>query len=444
MTREQVEACVAYALSVLLGDEGPRLRRERKMHYGPAEDAPDGALCFVPSGFFGRDYGTAASLPEVPLSEVEGVPLLFGSPEVRREGGRLVVRADLVASAFFLLTRYEEMVRREARDAHGRFPAKESLPARAGFLGRPVVDGYAARVRRWLAAIGVRLPEPSGRVSVLLTHDVDVMRRYPGLARTTAGALLGRRPWRDVGGACKVRLGLRADPYLTFDALMDADRRFAQGVGDRARVECGYFFAAGKRGPNEAKYDVRSRSARALTERAKQSGGFVGLHASHAAGRRPELIAGEKARLEKVVGERVRRNRHHYLAWREIEDGWRLAEAGIDWDSSLGFSDAVGFRLGVCRPVPLFDPVWFRPMGIVEHPLTVMDSALLGPGPMGVGEEQAITKCVELLHRVRRHGGEFVLLWHNVMAGRSASEHVGLYARLLERLAAELRRVSSE
>jgi hypothetical protein len=55
----------------------------------------------------------------------------------------------------------------------------------------------------------------------------------------------------------------------------------------------------------------------------------------------------------------------HYLAFREIEDGWALAKAGLDWDASLGYPDAAGFRLGVCHPIPLFDPVARRPLGIL-------------------------------------------------------------------------------
>ena len=75
-------------------------------------------VVMVPSGFF-RDgvYGTVASLPALPLPAWEGVPFLFGEPRAEQVGGTLVVYADLVASAYFLLSRYEEMVRRGVRDA---------------------------------------------------------------------------------------------------------------------------------------------------------------------------------------------------------------------------------------------------------------------------------------------------------------------------------------
>ncbi len=77
-----------------------------------------------------------------------------------------------------------------------------------------------------------------------------------------------------------------------------------------------------------------------------------------------------------------------------MEDGWALAAAGIDWDSTLGYSDMAGFRLGVCHAIPLFDPVRLEPMGVEEHPLIVMDCTLNWPQYMGLDEEGAFEQCM--------------------------------------------------
>ena len=108
-------------------------------------------IVFTPSGFFNEGvYGTQASIPTLPLQEIEGVPLLFGSPKIEWVGDTLLIHADLIASTYFLLTRYEEIVRRTERDDHGRFPGKLSLPFRAGFIERPIVEEYGVLVRQWL------------------------------------------------------------------------------------------------------------------------------------------------------------------------------------------------------------------------------------------------------------------------------------------------------
>lgn len=96
-----------------------------------------------------------------------------------------------------------------------------------------------------------------------------------------------------------------------------------------------------------------------------------------------------------------------------MEDGWALAKAGIEWDSSLGYADVAGFRLGVCHPIPLLDPIRMQPMGIEEHPLIVMDCTLTRPDYMALSPAAALDYVHRLLLATRRHSGQFVLLWHN-------------------------------
>ena len=183
-----------YILSFLLGDAIPldisgqiRISRhtqaQRSPDYvaycRPEEAEPFHRVVIVPSGFFDYDqYGRAESMPALPLAEWHGMPLLFGEP--REEyldtpyGRRLVIYADLVASSYFLLSRYEEMYYRKRRDEHGRFPGRESLPYRAGVLERPLVDEYAAELRRLMSEIGLAVePMVPGFSAVSLTHDLD-------------------------------------------------------------------------------------------------------------------------------------------------------------------------------------------------------------------------------------------------------------------------------
>jgi hypothetical protein len=122
----------------------------------------------------------------------------------------------------------------------------------------------------------------------------------------------------------------------------------------------------------------------------------------------------------------------HQVAWREIEDGWYLAKAGINWDSTLGCADVAGFRLGVCHPIPLFDPIRMRPFGIEEHPLIVMDSTVSLPYYMKLSEEKAFAYCKRLMDETRKHNGEFVALWHNSVFSHSVTNyHPRLYWRIL-------------
>lgn len=48
---------------------------------------------------------------------------------------------DIFGSAFFMLTRYEEVVK-SVKDEHERFQARASLAYQEGFLERPIVNEY--------------------------------------------------------------------------------------------------------------------------------------------------------------------------------------------------------------------------------------------------------------------------------------------------------------
>ena len=80
-------------------------------------------VVIIPSRFFDIDvYGTTESLPKFPLMEIEGIPFLYGSPREEMYDDTLIIYADLIASSYFLMTRYEEIQKRSERDAFGRFP----------------------------------------------------------------------------------------------------------------------------------------------------------------------------------------------------------------------------------------------------------------------------------------------------------------------------------
>lgn len=436
--------CTDYVLQVLLGEDYQELCSAGTITYGAHDSpSPSNAVVIVSSGFFSKHYGKPESLPTLPLQEIEGTPLLYGVPRIQRsEAGGLVVYADIVASAFFLVTRYEEIVRRGTRDEHGRFPGRESLPYRAGFIHRPIVDEYAALLRKWLRQIGVDVAAPKKEWSILLTHDVDNLRMYRRRScalRTTASAILRRRPLGRILDSLGIAFGLKRDPFNTFSELIALDGSLGAGSA-RGPQDSMYFFMARNAHQFDARYDAQSRMSRRTIRRVVESGATLGLHASYEAGLHPELIAQEKARLEEACGFPIRHNRHHYLAWREIEDGWALARAGIDWDSTLGYADVAGFRLGVCRPIQLFDPISLKPFGIEEHPLIAMESSLSLPRYMGLSEDEAFDHCKRLLDRTRKHNGEFIILWHNTLF--LSSYHSRLYRRLLACAEDELRELA--
>ena len=436
---ERIKTCLNYTLQVLLGEE-ELVSLRNHIAYCEPKGQPEGAvrLCIVPSGFFGGCYGQPSSLPELPLEEIEGVPLLYGSPEIRHESGKLIVYADIIASAYFLLTRYEEMVRRDVRDEHGRFPGRESLPFRAGFIHRPIVEEYAALLRQWLQMFQVNLPKPRRRFSILLTHDVDCLRKYSSvrqLGKMTAGVALGRQSLRKVFEGWAAYFHWKKDPYDTFDTMIRLDTAFQKTIYSSA-AHVIYFFPTGEKLPFENFYNIQSPTARRLISQIRQSGASSGIHTSLNASKNPKQIAKEKILLEEIWDDSITWNRHHYLSWNNISDGWDLAQAGIQHDSTLGYPDVAGFRLGMCHPFPLFDPNRLEPFGIEEHPLLVMDCTLTDPNYMNLNYDDAWQYTNNLIQQTKKYNGEFILLWHNTQFHRSPGNYLPeLYEKILEELA---------
>ncbi|MBK6586640.1 MAG: hypothetical protein IPG26_07365 [Coprothermobacter sp.] len=138
--------------------------------------------------FFKRIYKsplTTASLPELPLQEMEvklgntglnlvehTVPVLYGKPGLRRQDQNINIEVDIFGSVFFMLSRYEEAVVKE-KDVHGRFPTKESVAYKGGFINRPLVDEYVEILWACLKALWPRVERKRRSYRLLLTHDVD-------------------------------------------------------------------------------------------------------------------------------------------------------------------------------------------------------------------------------------------------------------------------------
>lgn len=437
----------AHALEALCGGE---VASEAMVHvvYGPEASArPLPEVVIVPSGFFADGvYGTPASLPAPPLDQIEGTPLLFGSSRVERLTGpggfpRLIVHADIVASAFFLLTRFEEVLRREVRDEHGRFTGRESLPFRAGFLHRPIVDEYGALLRKWLREVGVEMAEPPAEIrKVYLTHDLDEPWAWPNFRMAVKSTLQNFRrnpaamldPLFNHWGWTEGR-----DPNDCFSWILAQDAALRDALGAQ-RVEPVFFFRAGGDDPKDGYDYLRNRRTLNLIRKIREGGATLGLHSSYSAGIDPRRISAEKARLNEVSGCPCRFNRHHFLAAREPEDLKALETAGLTDDFTMGYADMAGFRLGTSRAVRWFDPVAVRPSNVTLHPLTVMEFTLEQGKYMALGHDMARAACFALLGEVRKHNGEAVLLWHNTalseQAAASGSYQRRLYLEVLDHL----------
>lgn len=424
-----------YIIRFLVGDDIPRELVETIGYTADPTKFDRYNVVIIPSGFFNQQtYGTPASLPDLPLQEVQGIPLLFGSPKEEWVGDTWVVHADIIASTYFLISRYEEMIRRGIRDEHGRFPGKESLPYRAGFLHRPVVDEYRLLLHRWLRQSKLHIPELPKRIrKVYLTHDVDA----PTLYRTWKGLIRSIRDKRGLYKSLRGKFGtIEKDPFYTFPWFFRQNSILQDQIGKEHCHPILFIRGGGRTRHDKPFYNLEGKDMQKLIKNALDHGVTVGLHSSYQAGSDPTLIKREKGWLEENIGKRIRFNRHHFLNCREPEDMDQLEAAGFTDDFTMGYADIAGFRLGTCYPVRWINPITRRLSPLRLHPLILMDASLEEERYMGLDYDQATAHCHNLIEQINHVGGEIVLLWHNTSVREDSSGYLRkLYIQLLNELA---------
>ncbi len=370
------------------------------------------------------------------------LPALFAGRGVtselyRRTPTGIVLGVDVLGAAFFMLTRYEEVVSRFTDD-HERYPSYASLAVIEGFMERPIVDETVDALWVAMHELWPALTRRTTAFRLRLTHDVDhpwaalgqpanaVLRRLSGdLLRRRDPVLAGRR----AGAFISARAGrLDVDPYNTFDLLMD--------TSERHDIRSTFYFLAGETGAREGRYRLSDPPIRALLKRIHGRGHEVGLHASYGTFRSPELIEHEITDLKQAcadagIDQPIWGVRQHYLRF-EIPITWRAQDmSGLDHDSTLGFADYPGFRAGTCREFPVFDILDSRALRLRERPIIIMDTTWFGYHAMD--PDQAASRTRSIVETCRRYRGDAVLLYHNsTLTGTRLRAH---YQELVEDLA---------
>ncbi|TMK62384.1 MAG: hypothetical protein E6G60_09415 [Actinobacteria bacterium] len=308
-----------------------------------------------------------------------------------------------LAEAFFHLARVEE--RGGRCDEHGRFLAEWSC-----------LDPMHPPLERLRMNLGLPAPRYDGaRFAIALTHDVDSVRRWTRIGIRGAAArlkddVLGGR----VREAAREATGLAlapvhrirgTDPNWRFDRIAAETRR-------RRASGSTFFVLGGHSDPHDGSApETYDRLRPELLETLGDADAEVALHGSYRAADDASLLEEEKLRLESL-GARPVGQRFHYLRVDPHRNLHAVADVGLAYDSSLAFSDAIGFRAGIARPFRPWDFERERPVDLIEIPLAVMDVTLAERRYLGLSPRAAWPRIEWLLDRAAEHGTAFAVLWH--------------------------------
>jgi hypothetical protein len=314
----------------------------------------------------------------------------------------------------------------------------------------PTLDLHIAQLREWMVKAEVPFVEisaaPAGTgFAVCLTHDIDFVgiRRHffdHSLAgfvyRATVGAtrnfLRGRltlaRLWQSW-------LAVASLPLVFFGWLRDFWEPFDWYLAAEKGLPATYFLIPFKRRAgmhvpgNDARrataYDVADISD--SIQKLLADGSEVGVHgidAWHDEARGRE----ERARVAAVAGSRTARGiRMHWLL-QDASTPASLESAGYEYDSTSGYNETVGFRNGTGQV--------FRPLSatsLLELPMHIQDGALFYGTRLDLSEEEAHTRCLNIIRHAENAGGVVTVLWHDRSHGPERFWG-GFYLRLIASL----------
>jgi len=343
--------------------------------------------------------------------------------------GRNAVEADkidLIGGIWRLLAMLDEsQVPESKRDRLGTYMTPDLPTGRRETLRIPLVEEMAQIALNRLFAIKPHLQQmrqprwPNGKKWILLlTSDVDHIHLgyWKEIAYNLAKFIIrgsptyGRMTWTGL----KYFGDLKDNPYFTFADWADWSSKHSIPV-------C-FYLSLQPRGVPRDIHDVRSSVdnqpvdwdfMRGLAER-----GFeFGLHPSIKMRTSTASFIKGKQWLEEHLDRQIMGLRHHYLAldWRKpYETFTRQAKAGFEYDTSIGWRDACGFRAGTCLPYQPFDNELDKPVNLLEIPMSVMDAQICDYKGKANGSEAgaSIAEVHNMLKQIKTLGGVAVLNWH--------------------------------
>jgi hypothetical protein len=316
---------------------------------------------------------------------------------------------DPLAAIFYVISRMEEYTS-SIEDHHGRFPAKNSVLYRFGWLEKCMCDRWAEAFLKFLKEKElIDYKKSKFSVELIPTFDIDNAYAYQfkGGVRTflsTARDLLKGDRLR-LNEREQVRKGAARDPYDTYEYIGSiAGRGFNVKMfwllGDYSKFD-----------RNVSHKDPRHQRLIRNMDRITH----VGIHPSYKSNSYEYYLNAEKERLEEILDRPVDHARQHYLKLKLPITYQHLEDTEIRHDYTMGYAEHVGFRAGTARPHQWFDLVRNRISQITVHPFAYMDGTLNEYLALDVLSSKLLVD--KLFKEVMKYGGDFVFIWHNETIG---------------------------
>jgi hypothetical protein len=261
---------------------------------------------------------------------------------------------------------------------------------------------FEPQVSKYLIEHGFHVTYPEEKpFAVCLTHDIDQV--YTSFTPKMGKVIRELRKGSVSGFTHSViELHSKKIPSWNFSDIM--------ALEDHYGAKSSFYFLV--LDPAEYDYTYRIEDCESVLGEIVDRGYEVGLHGGHTSYISSQEIKLKKERLEKLLNKRVTGYRNHFLRFKVPETWEYLHEAGFFYDTTLGYSDCVGFRNGMCHPFKPFNLKTGKPIEILEIPLNIMEMTYQHKMNLDNNKSWELTK--QLIDTVAQYHGVLTLVFHNV------------------------------
>ena len=361
------------------------------------------------SGYFNTNI--ELDLQSVFFKEWNGnnIPFLFGDsqrPLIIFDDNKCTINADIIASSFYFLTGWQEQFIKDV-DRYGRFPFKESIQKKLDFTYVPVVNYYfdllkSAIEKTYSVKISLR---NKANLQAIISHDIDELETL----------------WLQEGYHALKKGNIFALPGILWNQLQrnkqsnDSIKSILQLNSDFG-IHSDFFFLCNNSNDGvykNADYNINSGIAHKAIDDVLHSGNEIGVHGSFFTHQSDDKLSKDIRILEKVTRKKIRGNRFHFLSYDSLITPAVLQDCRIQYDSTLGFAEHIGFRNSYADVFFLFDLKKFQSTTVIEFPLSLMDASLYFPHYMNCNYKQSVDEANRLIAEVEKVHGVLVINWHN-------------------------------
>lgn len=328
---------------------------------------------------------------------------------------------DSIYSVVFNELSRKEEIEDSTRDMYGRWDHTFSRSHKEDLLLTPRVDEVVISLLDGSQQNGKRQPlwPYKKPFALCLTHDVDVVSRQSHLFKA------GRRLAKAFTGTGSKKSSFLASAGSIYRCLTETGKHDSLGhyedwlkIEDLYGFKSTFFFTVPKYGrlhncdPDYHLTDfITYRGQKMPTSQMMieidAAGWEIGVHGTMESAHVPGMLAKQKLVIEKILGHEVKCTRQHYLNYDMTITPSLQNQAGLVCDSTVGYARSLGFRAGTSFPYWCWDWINNCPLPLLEIPLVIMDTPLLG-----LPVDSIIQQSIALMDKVEHVGGCLTLNWH--------------------------------